>query len=175
MGRYYNEDEPKNTDKEKTVFNITDDVINKVKRKQNFIPHKHKANKYKKERKKTDPYPGRKPIDEDALERHKHGDGVETGKVKTKFKQKEQKRREEKIQFAEEQSARTEMFLHEDAGYLEGDLEQEFTAQIKQVTPLSVFLTQIICKKAVSLCVPRSDFSEITRILTISQILIRIR
>ena len=42
MGRYYNEDEPKNTDKEKTVFNITDDVINKVKRKQNFIPHKHK-------------------------------------------------------------------------------------------------------------------------------------
>merc|ERR1719259_268523 len=47
-------------------------------------------------------------------------------------KQKEQKRREEKIQFAEEQSARTEMFLHEDAGYLEGDLEQGFTAQIKQ-------------------------------------------
>ena len=137
MGRYYGgDDESAGTDNFKSreeVFNISEDVLDRVKRKQNFKPNKLKANKYKKDKKKSeDPYPGKKPINPEALARHNHGDGVTTKNIKTKFKQKEQSRREEKIQFAEEQSARTEIFLHEDAGYLEGDEEQEFTAQIKQ-------------------------------------------
>ena len=57
---------------------------------------------------------------------------MDTGKVRTKFKQKEQKRREERAEFAASQAARAELLLQEQAGFLEGDEEQEFTGQIKQ-------------------------------------------
>ena len=103
-----------------------------MKKRQEFKPHKFKANKYKKGKKRPDQFPGKKPVDPVALSKHSHGEGVSTEKVKTKFKKKEQTRREEKIAFAEEQSARTEILLQEEAGYLEGDEEQEFTGQIKQ-------------------------------------------
>ena len=139
MGRYFGDEEGDDQQKSKegsnkeTVFNISEDVVNKVIKKQDYKPQKFKANKYKnKKKRENDPYPGKKPVNPESLAKHNRGDGVSTEKIKTKFKQKEQKRREEKIQFAEEQSARAEIFLHEDAGYLEGDLEQEFTAQIKQ-------------------------------------------
>ena len=131
MGRYFKENEGDTNSKE-TVFHIDDKVIGKVKKRQDFQPHKFKANKYKKAKKRADPFPGKKPVDPAALAKHSHGDGVSTEKVRTKFKQKEQARREEKITFAEEQSARTEILLQEEAGYLEGDEEQEFTGQIKQ-------------------------------------------
>ena len=64
--------------------------------------------------------------------RHTRGEGVDTEKVRTKFKQKEQKRREERSEFAATQAARAEILLQEQAGFLEGDEEQEFTGQIKQ-------------------------------------------
>ena len=73
---------------------------------------------------------------------------MDTTKVRTKFKAKEQARREERVEFANIQAARAEvlkslkLFLYskfpfqvltaEDAGLLEGDEEQEFTGQIKQ-------------------------------------------
>jgi hypothetical protein len=49
--------------------------------------------------------------------------------IKTKLKQKEQ-RREHRIEFAEEQSARVVMLLQEEGGFLEGDKEQEFNGKI---------------------------------------------
>ena len=52
--------------------------------------------------------------------------------IKTKLKQKEQ-RREHRIEFAEEQSARVVMLLQEEGGFLEGDKEQEFNGKIKRV------------------------------------------
>ena len=52
--------------------------------------------------------------------------------IKTKLKQKEQ-RREHRIEFAEEQSARVLMLLQEEGGFLEGDKEQEFNGKIKRV------------------------------------------
>jgi len=134
MGRYYVEPE-QGAKQEQTVFNITQDVIRKVKRKQEYKPEKTKGNVYKKKKrgkKGADQFPGKKPIDPVALERHNRGEGVNTEKVKTKFKQKEQQRREQRIEFAEEQSARVELLLQEEEGFLEGDKEQEFTAQIKQ-------------------------------------------
>jgi len=135
MGGHHNE----NIDSEskhlsEKVFTITDDMVDKVKTKQGFKPDKLKGNHSyrKRNRKKADPYPGKKPLDPAKLEQHQHGEGVDTKKVKTKFKQKEQIRREEKIQFAEEQSTRVEVLQQEEAGWLEGDEEQEFTGQIKQ-------------------------------------------
>ena len=67
-----------------------------------------------------------------AVERHSRGEKVDSEKVRTKFKKKEQERREKRIEFAAEQSARAELLLHEEAGYLEGDDTQEFTGQIRQ-------------------------------------------
>ena len=67
--------------------------------------------------------------------------------MRTKFKAKEQARREERVEFANVQAARAEVsyfeansnfqfkvqvLTAEDAGLLEGDEEQEFTGQIKQ-------------------------------------------
>ena len=125
MGRYYVEPEQGGKQEQK-VFNITQDVIRKVKRKQEYKPDKLKGNVYKKKKKGkkgSDPFPGKKPIDPIALERHSKGEGVNTEKIKTKFKQKEQHRREQRIEFAEEQSARVEMLLQEEGGFLEGDKE----------------------------------------------------
>ena len=133
MGRYYGVEGEES--KREEVYTVSEETVNKIVKRQHFKPQKLKANKYKKDRKKrreSDPYPGKKPVNPESLEKHQRGQGVNTKQVKTKFKQKEQKRREDKIQFAEEQSARTEIFLNEDAGFLEGDSDQEFTAQIKQ-------------------------------------------
>ncbi len=41
-------------------------------------------------------------------------------------------RREKRVEFAVEQAARAEILLAEEAGYLEGDQDQQFTAQFKQ-------------------------------------------
>ena len=44
-----------------------------------------------------------------ALSRHARGEGVDTTKVRTKFKAKEQARREERVEFANVQAARAEV------------------------------------------------------------------
>lgn len=140
MGRYYDESSTKSSNNEGTnpfgkeeVFNISHTVIRKVKHVQSLKPEKFKGQIYKKKKgKKKDEFPGKKPIDPAALERHSKGEKVNTENVKTKFKKKEQERREKRIEFATEQSARAEFLLHEEAGFLEGDETQEFTAQIKQ-------------------------------------------
>jgi len=141
MGRYYVE-----SDQGEKVFNITEEVVRKVKKKQGFKPDRTKGNNYKKKNKK-DKFPGKKPIDPEALERHNRGEGVNTEKVKTKFKQKEQQRREQRIEFAEEQSARVELLLQEEGGFLEGDKEQEFTGQIKQEQ-----IKRVVDKESASKC-----------------------
>ena len=43
--------------------------------------------------------------------RHARGEGVDTTKVRTKFKAKEQARREERVEFANVQAARAEVSL----------------------------------------------------------------
>lgn len=134
MGRYFIDDDGAAGKKEE-VYNISNDVIRKAKRKQGYKPEKVKGNEYKKKKKGkkgADPFPGKKPIDPVALDVHRRGDGVDTEKVKTKFKQKEQQRREGRIEYAAEQSTRVELLLADEAGWLEGDEEQEFTGQIKQ-------------------------------------------
>ena len=83
MGRYYVEPDQV-AKKEEKVFNITQDVIRKVKRKQEYKPDNLTGNVYKKKKKGkkgSDPFPGKKPVDPVALERHNRGEGVNTEKV----------------------------------------------------------------------------------------------
>lgn len=93
----------------------------------------HDGPRRKKKRKKgQDKFPGKAPVDPDALDRHSLGPGVDTSRLKTKFKRKEAKRREKNAEFAQELSARAELLLDEEAGELQGDETHQFTANISQ-------------------------------------------
>lgn len=130
MGRYFVESDK--ADKVE-VFNVTEKAIQKAKGR-----HKHKKPttsqiKYKKGKKNAaDPFPGRKPVEDEKVEEHSRGEKVDVKKVKTKFKQRELERKEKLVAFAAEQAARTEILLAEEAGFLEGDEDHQFTGQIKQ-------------------------------------------
>jgi len=136
MGRYFPSEDTEGgkPGHKEEIIRITDDAIKKAKNKSLNKPAREHGNKsYRKKKKKgVDPFPGKKPVDSEALERHARGEGVDTTKVRTKFKAKEQARREERVEFANVQAARAEVLTAEEAGLLEGDEEQEFTGQIKQ-------------------------------------------
>lgn len=133
MGRYFPEDGKQEAGGKEEVFTINDTAIEKAKARVFHKPKREHGNKsYRKKKKGADPFPGKKPVDPAALERHARGEGVDTAKVTTKFKQKEQARREQRIEFAAGQAARAELLLQEEAGFLEGDEEEEFTGRIRQ-------------------------------------------
>ena len=86
-------------------------------------------------KKEDDRFPGKAPVDEEALARHDRGAGVDAKRVKTKFGQKMAKRREEAAASVEETAARAEILLDSEAGYLEcggPDDDEEFTARVSQ-------------------------------------------
>ena len=130
MGRYYTDSQPSKTE----VFSVSDKDIKQVKMKNRHKKNRVKALKYSKGKpgKSADPFPGRKPVDPVKLEEHSRGEKVDVKKIKTKFKQREQQRREERLEFAAEQAARAEVLLAEEAGFLQGDEDHEFTGQIRQ-------------------------------------------
>lgn len=119
---------------EDQVFNITAKEI-KLSRKENIKNQKRKQ-KFKGLRKKgsADPYPGRAPVNPNKVKKYERGEsGFKKGKVKTKFGKKMESRREERIKEVAETAARAEeMLAREDAGALQGDKEEEFTARITQ-------------------------------------------
>ena len=132
MGRYFTETD---TSEKPQIFEISANDLSIVKSKNKNKKNRVKAvdyNKIKNARKPADPFPGRKPADPVRVEEHSRGDKVDVKKIKSKFKQKEQKRREKKLAFAAEQAARAEILLSEEAGFLQGDEVHEFTGQIRQ-------------------------------------------
>lgn len=132
MGRYFTESDTK---EKVEIFNISSSEIDKLKAKTKHKQNRVKALKYSKEKhdkKAADPFPGRKPVDPEKVEEHSRGEKINVKKVKTKFKQRELKRREKQLEFAAEQAARAEILLAEEAGFLQGDEDQEFTGQITQ-------------------------------------------
>lgn len=65
--------------------------------------------------KKKDMFPGKAPIDEIKLEQHSRGEGVGQG-VKHSLHAIKLKKREQKISYAQEQAARADILLTEEAG-----------------------------------------------------------
>ena len=131
MGRYFTETDI--SDKPQ-IFKISDDDLNLAKAKSRNKKNKVKSVDYKKKnvRKPADPYPGRKPVDPTKIEEQSRGQQVDIKKIKSRFKQKEQRKREKRLEFAAEQTVRAEVLLAEEAGFLEGDDDHEFTGQIRQ-------------------------------------------
>ena len=123
MGRYFPEDGKQEAGGKEEVFTINDTAIEKAKARVFHKPKRKHGNKsYRKMKKGADPFSGKKPEDAASLERHARGEGDDTAKVTTKFKQMvEQARREHRIEFAAAQAARAEMLLQEELGLLERD------------------------------------------------------
>ena len=74
MGRYFPSEEKEGgkTGHKEEIIRITDDAIKKAKAKPFHKPAKEHGNKsYRKKKKKgADPFPGKKPVDPEALERY---------------------------------------------------------------------------------------------------------
>ena len=74
MGRYFPSEEKEGgkTEHKEEIIRITDDAIKKAKAKAFHKPAKEHGNKsYRKKKKKgADPFPGKKPVDPEALERY---------------------------------------------------------------------------------------------------------
>merc|ERR1711944_363394 len=125
--RYFNTEESNNAE----VFTIgkkeTQGAIKNRKPKNEFKRGDHQLYAKKKRKGNLDRFPGRAPIQPQALEKHQYSDGVDPKKVKSKFAQKMAAKREKDRKRAHEIAARTEILLQDDAGFLEPDSDDEFT------------------------------------------------
>lgn len=80
-------------------------------------------------------YPGKPPVNKKILLKYSHGDGVDlnpkTTRIKNKYHRQRIRNKEQVINHVAEDTARTEMLLTEDYGFLEADTG-ETTTQFKQ-------------------------------------------
>lgn len=65
---------------------------------------------------KSQNYPGKAPLDAKKLENHSRGEGLTGQGVRHPLYKEKLKRREQKINYAQEQAARAEILLTEDQG-----------------------------------------------------------
>jgi len=92
----------------------------------------NKRKAYDIKREIEDPFPGRKPVDPKKLKKYSKGMGVDLRNIKGKVQEKELERQEETLELAAEQAARGEILLPAEAGYLEGDDEEESMLELTQ-------------------------------------------
>lgn len=74
----------------------------------------NKNNQNKKKVKKE--YPGKAPIDKERLERHSRGEGLNRKGIKHPLHAAKLKRKEKKLNYAQEEAARAEILLTEEKG-----------------------------------------------------------
>ncbi|XP_067134521.1 WD repeat-containing protein 46 [Centruroides vittatus] len=83
-----------------------------------------------KNKSRIDMYPGSKPIPNHLIEKYKRGKYIDMSGIKTKSNRKILKKEENKKKFCIEQSAKTELLLPEESGFLQSDDEE--TCNISQ-------------------------------------------
>ena len=76
-----------------------------------------------------DKFPGRATIKADSLEKHQYSEAINPKRFKSKYAQKLAVKREHDRKSAHETAARTELLLGDDAGFIEGDSDDEFTGR----------------------------------------------
>ena len=84
-----------------------------------------------------DKFPGRATIKADSLEKHQYSEAINPKRFKSKYAQKLAVKREHDRKSAHETAARTELLLGDDAGFIEGDSDDEFTGRYIQHIPNS--------------------------------------
>jgi U3 small nucleolar RNA-associated protein 7 len=142
MNRYFLDGEEQDNGSPAEVFNITKSETNRAINDRNVVNREKKrrfqreeyqeGGLYGKKRLGKDKYPGKAPVDPEALERHKRSDGVNAKRLKSKFAQKMSEKREKDRQRAHELAARTEILLQDEAGFIEPDSDDEFTGRVTQ-------------------------------------------
>ena len=85
-----------------------------------------------------DKFPGKATIKADSLEKHQYSEAINPKRFKSKYAQKLAVKREHDRKSAHETAARTELLLGDDAGFIEGDSDDEFTGRYKK-DPISLF------------------------------------
>ncbi|XP_023239564.1 WD repeat-containing protein 46-like [Centruroides sculpturatus] len=98
-------------------------------KKKNFKKFKSTEN-VNKNKSRIDMYPGSKPIPNHLIEKYKRGKYIDMSGIKTKSNRKILKKEENKKKFCIEQSAKTELLLPEESGFLQSDDEE--TCNISQ-------------------------------------------
>ena len=138
MSRYFTSESKKEVEEPAEVFTITKTEANQAIKERKRHEKRAKASDetaklYAKKRKKgVDKFPGKAPIDSSALEKHQYSDPINPKRFKSKYAQKLAVKREQDRQRAHETAARTEILLQDDAGFLEGDSDDEFTGRVSQ-------------------------------------------
>jgi U3 small nucleolar RNA-associated protein 7 len=110
----------------KELAKFTGEVIEADDTKQKNVPRNFIMAKKRKKK-----HPGAAAIDPVALARHSRGTGATVEGVKTKFFKKKLQRQEIQNEFANEQAARTEILLNEEAGFMQVEAGDN-PASIKQ-------------------------------------------
>ncbi|XP_052220882.1 WD repeat-containing protein 46-like isoform X1 [Dreissena polymorpha] len=82
-------------------------------------------------REQQDPFPGDAPIPKERIQKYERGEHIKDTGTRTGQGSRKLAEQEKKLQFAARQAARTEILLHEEAGFLEAD-EGEDTTSITQ-------------------------------------------
>lgn len=85
-----------------------------------------------------DKFPGRATIKADSLEKHQYSEAINPKRFKSKYAQKLAVKREHDRKSAHETAARTELLLGDDAGFIEGDSDDEFTG--RYITEKNTFI-----------------------------------
>jgi len=139
MSRYFTEENDGGMSAE--VFTISKDDTNHAskirssvmrEKGKEFKRSKNELFYAKKKNKGHDKFPGRATIKADSLEKHQYSEAINPKRFKSKYAQKLAVKREHDRKSAHETAARTELLLGDDAGFIEGDSDDEFTGRVTQ-------------------------------------------
>ncbi|XP_013190083.1 WD repeat-containing protein 46 [Amyelois transitella] len=108
-----------------------------------FKQHKYDKNQNNKKnhsnkKKVNKKYPGKAPIDKEKLELHSRGEGLSSKGVRHPLHAAKLKRREKKLNFAQEEAARAEILLTEEKGSLDVGEDRKTTAITQKIIADSV-------------------------------------
>lgn len=114
------------------VFDIASTCNQDSFRKHKRVPMKDKGGKFKALRAKNESVPARKLVDEKVIQRYKRGKRVKLQNMKTRFHKSYYKKKEKLLDFAAEQSARSELLLQEETGYMDDSLvsQQKIASEV---------------------------------------------
>ncbi|XP_060566570.1 WD repeat-containing protein 46-like, partial [Ruditapes philippinarum] len=110
---------------------------NREKGKPKNLTSRQKLNKqgmeksYQVDKMERDPYPGDKPIPQEHIQKYERGTAMKSKKMRSEFATDMTKKKEKKLSLAAKQTARTELLMQENEGFLEVEGNEE-TANISQ-------------------------------------------
>ncbi|XP_063422030.1 WD repeat-containing protein 46-like [Mytilus trossulus] len=119
-------------DMQEEVYNINDKTLKKFKsahwRKRQDGKTRKKNDEWPVKRlRNVDKFPGDAPVSKEKIKKYKRGSDMEATHARTNFHQSVFEQKEEKLQLAAKQAARSELLLQEHSGFIEAESDEETT------------------------------------------------